>query len=359
LQPEHDSDRLLDIEPEKVVENVMMSLPRIVQGYASLYKQVEETLLLGRREIEKAKVHAYWRTGKLIADHIQRYGTREERYGNQVIEKLSNDLEMSASVLWRCLRFAQTFEILATWQESPHLSWSHFRELITVPDKETRLSLMRRAEKAEWSVLELAQKIQREAPRDFSNGESPVTHPFKLNPKKGVLYTYRLAAPDSAHKEEDADRLWIDLGFQVHRQMPENAKDFREGSLIESKWDKESGYSVHSTKQTEADLFTYKAFVERVVDGDTLIVKIDLGFETRIREYLRLRGLDAPEMDTAKGKRAREFVAKELGKVDHVILKSSRSDKYGRYLADIFYGPEDGQYLNQRLLDEGYAESYS
>src|SRR3990167_7609795 len=51
---------------------------------------------------------------------------------------------------------------------------------------------------------------------------------------------------------------------------------------------------------------TYKAFIERVVDGDTLIVKIDLGFETRIREYLRLRGIDAPETDTAEGKRSEE-----------------------------------------------------
>ncbi len=181
---------------------------------------------------------------KLLADHIKRYGTREEHYGNQVTQRLAKDLEVSVSVLWRCLRFAQAFEIVATWQQSSHLSWSHFRELITVPDKETRLSPMQRAEKAEWSVVELAQKIQQEVPRDSSNGESQVTHSFKLNPKKGALYTYRLVAPDSAHKEEDTDRLWMDLGFQVHRQMPENAKGFRDGSLMESQWDDEKGYSI-------------------------------------------------------------------------------------------------------------------
>src|SRR3989344_5294930 len=217
---------------------------------------------------------------------------------------------------------------------------------------------MRRAEKAKWTAEQLAQKILQEV-RDFSDGEAAGPHISKLSPKKGTLFTYRLVAPESVHKDEVADRLWIDLGFQVHRQMPENAKGFKDGSLIESKWEKEEGYSVHTTKRSESDLFTYKAFIERVVDGDTVIVKIDLGFETRIREYLRLRGIDAPEMDSAEGKRAREFVIKELGKVGHVILTSTRSDKYGRYLADVFYGPGDGQYLNQRLLDEGHAESYS
>ena len=52
-----------------------------------------------------------------------------------------------------------------------NLSWSHYRELITVPDKETRIALMRRAEKSNWSAEELAQKIRQEV-RDFLDGEA-------------------------------------------------------------------------------------------------------------------------------------------------------------------------------------------
>ena len=89
------------------------------------------------------------------------------------------------------------------------------------------------------------------------------------------------------------------------------------------------------------------------------LVPLHLGFGILIREYLRLRGIDAPEMDTAEGKKAREFVERELGKADHVILSSTRPDKYGRYLADVFYGAKDEQYLNQRLLDEGLAVPFS
>ena len=333
--------------------------PNIALDYPALRKQVEETLLLGRRDIEKAKVYTYLRTGKIIDAHISQYGSRGEYYGNQVIKKLADDLDLSPSVLWRCLKFAQAFEIVARGQQSlpVNLSWSHYRELITVSDKETRLSLMRRAAKAEWSAIQLAQKIQQEVSKDSGAVGDPQT--LKLISKKGILYTYRLVAPDSVHKGEDADRLWIDLGFQFHHQIPGSAKGFKEGSLIESVRGDEGEYSIRVTKRTERDLYTYKASVERVVDGDTIIAKIDLGFGNQCREYLRFRGIDAPEMATAEGKKSREYVVKELAKVDHVILTSTKADKYGRYLADIFYGPEDGEFLNQKLLDEGLAMSYS
>ena len=328
----------------------------LTRGYYSLRRQVEETLLLGRKEIEWAKVRTYWRTGKIIQRHIVQNSARGEHYGKQIVERLAKDLHIGATLLWRCVQFSQAFEILAGRRESsPHtLTWTHFRQLMTVPDKETRLVLMRRAVKGEWTADELAQKIQREIRDDFDAG---TPRPFRLFPKRGSLYTYRLMAPDSAHKKEDADRLWIDLGFQIHRQVPTAAKGFRNGLLIESVR-KEKKYSVQPTKRTESDLFTYKAFVERVVDGDTMIVKVDLGFETRTRQYLRLRGIDAPEIDTPEGKKAKRFVAKELEETDHVILTTTRSDKYGRYLADIFYGPKDETYLNQKLIDEGLAGRY-
>ena len=84
-----------------------------------------------------------------------------------------------------------------------------------------------------------------------------------------------------------------------------------------------------------------------------------MGFKSRILHYLRLRGIDAPEIDTPEGKKSKKFVERELSQVNHIILTSSRSDKYGRYLADVFYGEGDGQFLNQRLLDEGLAVGYS
>lgn len=365
--------------------------------YPALRKKIEETLLLGQRKIEEAKVQTYWQTGKFIHEHILRHESRTDHYGEQIIKRLSEDLKIDISVLWRCVRFARSFKkiLVGRPQSFPKgLSWTHYRKLITIPDDETRFSFMRRAEKSGWSADELAQKIHQEIkdPIPEGNGHLSVS---KLIPKKGKVYTYRLIAPDSVHKQEE-ERLWIDLGFQVHRQIPEGAGGFKEGSIIESQ-KRDGDYGISASNRKEADLFTYNAFVERVVDGDTLIVKIDLGFETRVRQYLRLRGIDAPELDTPEGKKARDFVVRELSRVPYIILTSSRSDKYDRYLADVFVpslkamdaprpqGDDSGftsnrifqgkpdratkgragvtadeqeRYLNQVLLDEGLAERW-
>ncbi len=108
----------------------------------------------------------------------------------------------------------------------------------------------------------------------------------------------------------------------------------------------------------------YVGVVEKIVDGDTLDVRIDLGFDVWRVERIRLRGIDAPEMDTAEGKAAREFVMRALSGVASVAFKSYKTDIYARYIADVFYDPaadskdgliERGRFLNQELLDAGQA----
>jgi endonuclease YncB( thermonuclease family) len=337
--------------------NLQRKLNSIPKDYPALRRRVEETLLLGQRQIEETKVKTYWQTGKLINEHILHHDNKDN-YGRQIIERLSGDLEVSASVLWRCVRFAQCFKILAARQESLHLSWAHYRELITVPDEETRRELGRRAAKSGWTSRELARKIHEEIrdPVEGGNGKLSAPPPPKLIPRKGQVYTYRLIAPDSVHKDDD--RLWIDLGFQVHHRLPSTSRNLKEGQIIET-LKQDGDYGVTGSDRKEADLFTYYAFVERVIDGDTLLVKIDLGFETRVRQYLRLRGINAPELDTPEGKKAKTFVERELAKVPYITLTSSRSDKYDRYLADVYYGEgEKERYLNQMLLDESLADRY-
>ncbi len=345
-------------------------------SYSTLRKQVEQTLLAGQRKIEQAKVQTYWQTGKLISDHILRFDSRSEHYGKEVMEKLARDIDVSTTVLWRCVQFARHFKILASWRESfpAQLSWSHYRELIAVPDDEMRLEFMKRAESAKWTSEQLAQKIRQEITQEsgghLAGGQRAAAEQIpKLIPKKGTLYTYRLIAPDSVHQEEDAPSLWIDLGFQLHRQLPAEAKGFKAGQIIQTQKAKlkTQNYTVEKSSEGEEELFTYKAFVERVVDGDTLLVKVDLGFEMRLRQYLRLRAIDAPELATPEGKKAKAFVQRQLTSLKYILLTSSRPDKYGRYLADIFLpsksekikqskeNKESGIYLNQLLLDQGLA----
>ena len=333
----------------------MPNVKLLTKDYPALRRQVQQTLLLGQKKIEEAKVQTYWQTGKLINDHILSQNAKEN-YGQQVIEKLSVDLDVSRDVLWRCVQFAKAFKILVAPRESL-LTWTHYVKLITIRDEQTRLSFMRRAQKSHWSSDLLAQKIDEEV-KDHQAKENrdtvaKISFP-KLIPRCGELYTYRLIETDPLHKKY-TDGLRIDLGFKNHQQLPDSIKNLKAGQIIETV--KTDDYQINISKRKETDLFTYKAYVERVVDGDTLYVDVDLGFKSGTFQYLRLRGINCPEIDTPEGKKAKAFVEQQLSKVPYIILTSSRSDKYDRYLADVYYGDgEQEKCLNQVLLEEGFAE---
>lgn len=90
------------------------------------------------------------------------------------------------------------------------------------------------------------------------------------------------------------------------------------------------------------DLYNYKIKLDRVVDGDTIDVWIDLGFHTWIKERVRLVDIDTPELfgpnATEVGKVAKEFV--EQWFADHMFCdyfqlvsqKYDAREKYGRVL---------------------------
>ena len=121
-------------------------------------------------------------------------------------------------------------------------------------------------------------------------------------------------------------------------------------------------------------LYTYKAFVKKVIDGDTLKVELDIGFGDWHGETIRLKGIDCPEINKPEGKRAKAFVEEQLEGCEFIIIKSiqTRKEKWGRYLGDIFIPDHRRQtvdhrqsavsspksdliYLNNLLLEKGHA----
>ena len=359
--------------------------------YAELRRRVKETLLLSHQRIEREKVLTYWKTGKLIGQHIFAY-TRSEKiskssralsrrtssssrkvlaqearsavvgasattknradYGRRVIERLAEDLEISETVLRRSVQFAQRFPIPATRQE---LTWSHYRTLMTIPDPRKRLELADQADRLEWSTKALEAKVKRISEARLLRGHEKKP-PLLTAPKLGSFYTYRIIDPKTVHSKHA--HLLVDLGFVTYLEAERfeipPGKKLASGDLATTVKDRSGIYSLRKAMRQDPEfLFAYQAYVERVIDGDTLKVQIDLGFGILTRQVIRLRGIDAPEMDTQAGKAAKEFVIRELEKEPYVTIKSTRSDKYDRYLADIFY--KGSLYLNQRLLDEGHA----
>ena len=82
---------------------------------------------------------------------------------------------------------------------------------------------------------------------------------------------------------------------------------------------------------------------------------------------MSMRGIDAPEAGTRRGQTALGFLKRTLDAVEFIVIKTYGSDKYDRYLADIFYlagesdpnvVARDGIFLNQEMLDQGLADLY-
>ncbi|MBI2947717.1 MAG: thermonuclease family protein [Verrucomicrobia bacterium] len=114
---------------------------------------------------------------------------------------------------------------------------------------------------------------------------------------------------------------------------------------------------VRAADAVGADLYTYEAEVARVVDGDTLWVKVWLKRPLWLKEKLRLRGLDAAEIDTEEGRVAKEFVEGQIKKTTRVLVTTTKPDKWDRYLSDVFLMLPGGEevFLNNLLLEEGHA----
>ena len=107
--------------------------------------------------------------------------------------------------------------------------------------------------------------------------------------------------------------------------------------------------------------FVYNAILERVVDGDTVDVTLDLGFSVHLKKQrCRLAGIAPPESSprnldaTALGLKAKERL-KELC-VGSFKIQSLGKGKYGRILAIPY--TEDGQDICQMLIKEGHAVEY-
>jgi endonuclease YncB( thermonuclease family) len=119
------------------------------------------------------------------------------------------------------------------------------------------------------------------------------------------------------------------------------------------------------------EMMEWRAYGVRAVDGDTIIVRCDQGFDATTHSVrVRLLGIDAPEIvgaDAAEGKRSRARAAELVeGKPLLVITFRSGSGAFSsyrksfeRYLADVYYYDETGETrsLADTLIAEGLGEA--
>lgn len=84
-------------------------------------------------------------------------------------------------------------------------------------------------------------------------------------------------------------------------------------------------------------LWVVPADVLRVVDGDTLELRLDLGWRITLTANCRVLGINAPENNTPAGVAARAYALTLLAPGSEVVFHSRQLDKYGRPLGDISY----------------------
>jgi micrococcal nuclease len=103
-----------------------------------------------------------------------------------------------------------------------------------------------------------------------------------------------------------------------------------------------------------------------VVDGDTIDVDIDLGFNVSYSQRVRLAGIDTPESRTKDkfektlGLEAKEYLKSKLKDATLIVIKTEKpdsSEKYGRILGWL-YVDGDTVSINDHMIEDGYAWGY-
>lgn len=329
---------------------------------------------------------AYWEIGRRIVE-VEQKGDPHAPYGKHLLENLSNDLTkmnrkgFSKRNLFNMRRVYLAFPIL---QLTAKLTWTHYVALASIRDEKQRKAYTQKAIQKKWDVHELQKALENDkvalnvidtaqtkalpAPAKDSKDAKVI----RLAVNRGILHTYKVAGPED--KSSPKDSLWIDCGFFIEYELkgPELKKPDgplpKPGELIATLLTAE-GYTVKTLDAQglvpKSVLYTYAAKVVKVIDADTLTVFADLGFGIFSKQKLRLRRINAPELSTPSGRKAREFVVRRLKSSAGVVIKTYSTDIFDRYLVDVFYlpGSEDaekiareGILLNQQLIDEGLAQ---
>lgn len=342
-------------------------------AYAALHRDVTTILEAGqtraRHAMERERLRTYWLAGQVLHRYLPPDGDRA--LNAHLLQRLAEDLELSRSLLYEMLHFFRAFPLERDLDRLlADLTWTHCRALLAVPDDEARQYYTRQVQEQGLSVRQLNEQIRSQAHAELPAPEvrravEDLGRGSPLQPKRGLLHTYRLVpAPEIL---ESSGGALVDLGFSI--RLPAG----RFGADLTVEPDPTARYAsvrdgdrfrLERVDDARSRHYTYTGLVESVVDGDTLWAYVDCGFGVWVRQKLRLRGIDTPEIRTAAGQRSRDCVVEQLSQVGFVALTTTRPDKYDRYLADIFYQPGEadaetvlrqGTFLNRQLLNEGLA----
>ncbi|TGM98342.1 DUF1016 N-terminal domain-containing protein [Leptospira yasudae] len=283
-------------------------------------------------------------------------GGVESAKGRVKMKELSEEISklvptgFSKRTLYYALKFYQNYK---NTKLDYRLSWSHYRILSSVSNAAIRKQLEKQSISEEWTRTILERKARESG---YYGGLKKIA--FR-RPDESRVFHYRVVSDKLNLK---GPKL-LDFGFHFYKRL-ETKFQFKEGDILElvssdSKWNYKKRESVSASS-----LYHYLGKIERVIDGDTILACLNLGFGLILRERIRLIGVNAPELGTSDGEFAFQSLKKRLQAGTSLLVKTHFQDKYGRYLGDVLYLngrdvgterlSEKGIYLNEELVMYGY-----
>lgn len=105
--------------------------------------------------------------------------------------------------------------------------------------------------------------------------------------------------------------------------------------------------------------YTYAAKLERIIDGDTAVLRIDLGFDVTTKQHVRFKGYNAPEMKkthATEGIRAKAELEMLLaGKQLVITTTQDFQQTFARYLADVYVIHQTGiESVSEHMIHAGF-----
>lgn len=326
--------------------------PRLKKAIA---QEISSTTQILQKTFQSQLVLMYWNVGRILRQEsvITDYPHQDNPVHAQ---QLARDFQRPRQFFYDCAKFHRLYPKAAP----KHLTWSHYELLIRVRDPHKRRMLEQRAIREHLSTRKF--RLLTRCPHPVKGLPKPHD---QLGYERGRLYHYR--SVESLACALEPGWALIDLGFNVQRAVRYPTAQALASGLIVYSVLKDKDYTIRIAAPEPSRLNTYQIKCQRIIDGDTIVACINMGFHCWSTQRLRFRGIDAPEMTCTLGQKAKAFVKQRLASSDYVIARTYRQEKYGRFLADIFYKPgskdpgevaQQGIFLNQELLDEGLAVVY-
>ena len=323
--------------------------------YQRLRSAIKRELVAGEEKLKRVfreeGVRRMWTIGKILRKELG-LGDSPSRDNALLVSFLCRDFGRPESFFYDAAKFHRLYP----GKPPLRLSLAHYLLLIRVEDETKRRALEQKTLRENLNTQSLRLLTRSPAPAPGFLTESGTT----LDVVRGVLYHYRVSgAPDGG-------RIGLDIGFGIER----NVRCPPDGSL-------HSGLIVRAVKEGEDYSIRLRILKRRVFiltrprwTGLLTAIRLWRGsilIPTYITGTFRIRGLDAPELGSTAGQRSKLFVTKTIEPCAFLVIRTYKQEKYGRFLADVFYMPgvddkekilRDGKFLNQELLDGRLAVPY-